>query len=65
MMRVVPVKAASDEDMTDLAASYAAQRSRPRPAGVDQSKTADGKRIAEYYYHCSSCHRPQFTGGRS
>ena len=51
----------SDEDMADLAAYYAAQRARPRPAGVDQSKTADGKRIAEYY-HCSSCHRPQFTG---
>jgi len=51
----------SDEDMADLAAYYAAQTARPRPAGVDPSKTADGKRIAEYY-HCSSCHRPQFTG---
>ena len=51
----------SDEDMADLAAHYAAQSARPRPTGVDHSKTADGKRIAEYY-HCSSCHRPQFTG---
>ena len=51
----------SDEDMADLAAYYAAQHAHPRPAGVDPTKTADGKRIAEYY-HCSSCHRPQFTG---
>jgi cytochrome c553 len=51
----------SDEDMADLAAYYAAQRPRPRPAGVDPARLADGKRIAEHY-HCSSCHRPQFTG---
>ena len=51
----------SDGDMADLAAYYQAQRPRPRPAGVDPTKTGDGKRIAEYY-HCSSCHRPQFTG---
>jgi cytochrome c553 len=50
-----------DEDMADLAAYYAAQRPRPRPAGVVPGKTADGKRIAEYY-HCSSCHRREFTG---
>jgi cytochrome c553 len=51
----------TDEDMADLAAYYAAERARPRHAGVDPAKIADGKRIAEFY-HCSSCHRPQFTG---
>jgi cytochrome c553 len=50
-----------DDDLADLAAYFAAQRPQPRPAGVDPAKTADGKRIAEFY-HCSSCHRPQFTG---
>jgi cytochrome c553 len=51
----------SDADMADLAAYYAAQRPRPRAAGVDPTKVADGKRIAEYY-HCTSCHRLQLTG---
>jgi cytochrome c553 len=51
----------SDEDMADLAAYFAAQPAKARPAGVDPARIADGKRIAEYY-HCSSCHRPQFTG---
>jgi cytochrome c553 len=51
----------SDDDMADLAAYFAAQRARPRPAGVDPAKLADGKRIAEFY-HCTSCHRPQLTG---
>ena len=51
----------SDEDMADLAAFYAAQKTRARPAGVDRAKIADGKRIAEFYY-CTSCHRPQLTG---
>ena len=51
----------SDGDMADLAAYYQAQRPRPRPAGVDPAKLADGQRIAEFYY-CTSCHRPQLTG---
>ena len=51
----------TDGEMADLAAYYAAQTPRARPAGVDPAKLADGKRIAEYY-HCTSCHRPQLTG---
>ena len=51
----------SDGEMADLAAYYAAQRPRPRPAGVDPAKLADGKRIAEFY-HCTSCHRTELTG---
>jgi cytochrome c553 len=51
----------SDEDMADLAAFYAAQPPRARPAGVDRAKLADGKRIAEFY-HCTSCHRQALTG---
>jgi cytochrome c553 len=50
-----------DADMADLAAFYAAQRARARPAGVDRAKIDDGKRIAEFY-HCTSCHRVQLTG---
>ena len=38
----------TDGEMADLAAYYAAQRPRPRPAGVDPAKLADGKRIAEF-----------------
>jgi cytochrome c553 len=50
-----------DADMADLAAYYASQRPRPGPSPVDPAKLADGKRIAEYY-HCTSCHRPDFRG---
>lgn len=51
----------TDTDLADLAAFYATQRPRARTAGVDPAKLADGKRIAEYY-HCTSCHRPDFSG---
>src|SRR5262249_54868450 len=51
----------SDADMADLAAYYAARRARPRPATGEPATLADGKRIAEYY-HCTSCHRPDFSG---
>ena len=54
-------KSLSDADMADLAAYYEAQRPRPRPAATDPTKIAAGQRLAELH-HCSSCHRPGFTG---
>jgi cytochrome c553 len=51
----------SDVDMADLAAYYAAQRSRRRPAAVDQTKVAAGRRLADVH-HCTSCHRPGLVG---
>ena len=53
----------TDEDMADLAAFYAAQTLTPRGAKVDQSKVEDGKKAA-VFYHCSSCHRPDFSGNQ-
>jgi cytochrome c553 len=51
----------SDTDMADLAAYYATQRPRPRPATTDPAKVAEGKRLA-HLHHCSSCHRPDLSG---
>jgi cytochrome c553 len=51
----------SDADMADLAAYYEAQQPRPRPAATDPAKIVAGQRLAELH-HCSSCHRPRFTG---
>jgi len=52
----------SDADMADLAAYYEAQPPRPRPpASTDPAKVAAGKQLADLH-HCSSCHRPGFTG---
>jgi len=52
----------SDADMADLAAYYEAQPPRPRPpASADPAKVAAGKQLADLH-HCSSCHRPGFTG---
>jgi len=52
----------SDPDMADLAAYYEAQQPRPRrPASTDPAKVAAGKQLADLH-HCSSCHRPGFTG---
>ena len=52
----------SDTDMSDLAAYYEAQQPRPRrPAASDPAKVAAGKQLADLH-HCSSCHRPGFTG---
>jgi cytochrome c553 len=51
----------SDADMADLAAFYAAQTPRRRPAAVDASKAAEGARLAETH-HCTSCHRPGLVG---
>lgn len=51
----------TDADMADLAAYYAAQRPRPRPATTDPAKVAEGKRLANLH-HCASCHRPDLSG---
>src|SRR5262245_29812314 len=52
----------SDTDMADLAAYYEAQQPRPRPpTSTDPAKVATGKQLADLH-HCSSCHRPGFTG---
>ena len=52
----------SDADMADLSVYYEAQQPRPRrPASTDPAKVAAGKQLAELH-HCSSCHRPGFTG---
>ena len=51
----------TDTDMADLAAYYAKQTARPRPASTDPDKVAEGKRLATLH-HCSSCHRPDLTG---
>ena len=51
----------TDTDMADLAAYYAKQTARPRPATTDPDKVAEGKRLA-MLHHCASCHRPDLTG---
>lgn len=51
----------TDADMADLAAYYAAQRPRARPATTDPAKVAEGKRLATLH-HCASCHRPDLSG---
>jgi cytochrome c553 len=51
----------SDADMADLAAFYASQRARPRPASTEPAKVAEGRRLADLH-HCTSCHRPDLSG---
>jgi cytochrome c553 len=51
----------SDTDMADLAAYYAAQPPRPRPAVTDPQKAAIGRTLSEQH-HCVSCHRPGLVG---
>jgi cytochrome c553 len=51
----------SDADMADLAAFYAAQPTRRRPASLDPARVAAGKQLAEVH-HCASCHRPDLSG---
>lgn len=51
----------TDADMADLAAYYATQRPKPRPAAIDPAKAAAGQRLAEMH-HCTSCHRPRLEG---
>jgi cytochrome c553 len=56
-----PAQNLSDTDMADLAAYYAAQRPRPRPAVTDPAKVAEGQRLADLH-HCTSCHRADLSG---
>ncbi len=51
----------SDVDMADLAAYYATQPPKSRPAGIDPAKAAVGRWLSDYH-HCTSCHRPDFSG---
>lgn len=51
----------SDADMADLAAYFAEQRPRPRPAAVDPARAAAGRGLAERH-HCTSCHRVGLVG---
>ena len=55
------VDALSEADLADLAAFYAAQKPARRPAPADPKKVEDGKKAAEFY-HCTSCHRRDFSG---
>jgi cytochrome c553 len=50
-----------DADMADLAAFYAAQPARGRPAATEAARVAAGRQLAEQH-HCTSCHRPGLTG---
>jgi cytochrome c553 len=50
-----------DTDMADLAAFYAAQPPRARPAATDAARVAAGRQLAELH-HCTSCHRSGLTG---
>jgi cytochrome c553 len=51
----------SDADMAELAAYYAAQAPRPRPAPSEPAKVAIGQRLADVH-HCTSCHQPGLVG---
>jgi cytochrome c553 len=51
----------TDADMADLAAFYAAQAARRRPAALDPARVAAGRQLAGAH-HCTSCHRPALTG---
>ena len=57
------VEKLTDGDMADLAAFYASQKPLPRKAKVDPHKAEDGKKAAAFY-HCTSCHRPDFSGNQ-
>jgi len=51
----------SDADMADLAAYYAAQPPRRRPAAIDAARVTTGRPLAEAQ-HCTSCHGPGLLG---
>jgi cytochrome c553 len=55
------VERLTDQDMADLAAFYAEQKPLPRGSKVDPKKVEDGRKAAAFY-HCNSCHRPDFSG---
>ncbi len=56
-----PAQNLTDTDMADLAAFYATQPPRPRPASTDPARIAEGRRLAALH-HCTSCHRPDLSG---
>ena len=47
--------------MADLAAYYAAQTPRRRPAATDPARSRPGGR-SPTVHHCTSCHRPGLVG---
>lgn len=51
----------TDADLGDLAAFYAAQAARGRPAEIDAAKAAVGRMVAQTQ-HCTSCHGPGLMG---
>jgi cytochrome c553 len=51
----------TDVDLGDLAAYYAGQASRRRPAEIDAAKAAAGRPLAQAQ-HCTSCHGPGLLG---
>lgn len=51
----------TDADMADLAAYYAAQVPRRRPAAIDPARAAAGRPLANAQY-CTSCHGPTLLG---
>jgi cytochrome c553 len=55
------VASLSSDDMADLAAFYAAQKPKRRPAPLDPQKVEDGKKAA-VFYQCTSCHRVHLEG---
>ena len=57
----LPAQNLTDTDMADLAAFYATQVPRPRPASTDPARIAEGRRLAAQH-HCISCHRPDLSG---
>ena len=55
------VKQLTDADLADLAAYYAAQPPRSRPAKTDPSRADAGRPLA-IAHHCTSCHGPELMG---
>ncbi len=51
----------TDADMADLAAYYAAQPPRSRPAAIDAARAETGRPLAEAH-RCTSCHGPDLLG---
>jgi cytochrome c553 len=56
-----PARALDEADLADLAAFYAAQAPRRRPAATEPARVEAGRGLADRH-HCTSCHRPGLTG---